>query len=212
MLDWLSQNSGIVSALANVGMLLVWIFYAQLLYNNFRRQRRPRVLINKGVGSADLDSPCLICNMSSESIFIESILVDLETTDGTYSVPVTDTDEQIGLSDAKLVSRTRQGPLAAGSCLEIHRFGDFLQRAADAGRLKLVDGLPEDAEVAFRSLTVTVISIYGSEDKPFGASRKFELNCDERGRVRIKPASTDTARLSSRDGKKRAKELLEESF
>lgn len=35
MLDWISQNNTLVNALTSIGTLVVWIFYAQLLYLGF---------------------------------------------------------------------------------------------------------------------------------------------------------------------------------
>jgi len=81
MLQWLSENKDWISTLTSIITLLVWLFYAQLLYSGFRRQRQPRVLINRGVGREGLNSPCLICNMSEEAIYVYFILVVLETSD-----------------------------------------------------------------------------------------------------------------------------------
>ena len=211
--EWISQNSSLISALANVGMLAIWAFYAQLLYMGFRRERRPRVMINKGVGNADLDAPCLICNMSKEPIFIQGIFVDLETSEGTHSASATDPEEGvIDPAEAKLGSRTRQGPLGSGSCIEVRSFRELIQKAADAGGLKLIDGRPADDGILFRSLTITVVSIYGPEDHPFGAKREFSLECNDQDRVRLSPSDLDTKRLMTSKEKKRVKELLRKSF
>lgn len=213
MLEWLSDNSSLLAAIANLGMLAVWIFYAQLLYNGYRRERRPRILINKGVAAADLDAPCLICNMSKEPVFVQGIFVDVATSAGTYSAPATDADEgEVDQAERRLGLRTRQGPLRTGDCLEIHRFRELLQKAAGMGGVKLIDGRPQDPEIVLQSLTVTVVSIYGPEDEPFGVSRTFELNCDDPGRVRVIPHALDTTLLNSRREKKRAKEMLRKSF
>jgi len=49
MLQWLSEKKDWITTLTNIGTLLAWVFYVQLLYSGHRRQRRPRVLTNKGV-------------------------------------------------------------------------------------------------------------------------------------------------------------------
>ncbi len=59
MIEYLSNNYEVVTSTANVGTLLVWIFYAQLLYNSHRRMRLPRVLINKCVGPSTSIRPVL---------------------------------------------------------------------------------------------------------------------------------------------------------
>lgn len=209
MLEWMRQNTDILSVVANFGTLLIWLFYAQLLFSGFRRERRPRMLINKGVGGADLDAPCLICNMSKEPVFIQSILVELETTAGSFSAAATDTDEgEIDQSKASIGQRTRQGPLASGSCIQISRFATLIGRAASGGGLKLVNNRPEDPEIEFKSLSVTVAAIYGPEDDPFGARRVFNLTCDEAGNVKLTPRSVDTARLNSKRDKRKIKKWL----
>lgn len=209
MIEWLSNNSDALSVIANFGTLLIWFFYAQLLFNGYRRERRPRMLINKGVGGADLDAPCLICNMSKEPVFIQAILVDLETSAGVYSAPATDTDEgEIDLAKASIGQRTRQGPLESGQCIQINRFATLITRAAKVGGLELVNGFPADPDIEFRSLTVTVASIYGPEDDPFGAQRSFRLECDDRRQVRLTPMTIDTQRLSSRRDKRNIKKWL----
>ena len=209
MVEWIRHNSDILSLIANYGMLLIWLFYAQLLFDGYRRERRPRMFINKGVSTADLDAPCLICNMSKEPVFVQSILVDLATSAGTFSASATDPDEgEIDQAKARFGERTRQGPLHTGSCMEVPKFGILLQRAADAGGIKLVGGKPESPDLALHSLTVTVVSIYGPEDDPFGATRTFRLSYDDSPRVRLSPASLDTRRLNSRREKRRIKQWL----
>ena len=50
-MEWLSSNSSAISAVTSFFTLLVWLFYAQLLYLNFRRQRQPKIIINRGGGN-----------------------------------------------------------------------------------------------------------------------------------------------------------------
>ncbi|QCF25782.1 hypothetical protein [Hydrocarboniclastica marina] len=209
MLDWIKNNSELLMVVANFGTLLIWLFYAQLLFLGYRRERRPRILINKGVGAADLDAPCLICNMSKEPVFVQSILVELATNDGRYLTSATDTEE--GEQDTTKTSigrRTRQGPLESGVCLEVPSFRILLQKGADAAGVELQDGLPVDPEVKLEKLTVTVVAIYGPEDDPFGAERVFGLDCEDRQRVRLRPETLDTERLNSRLDKRRLKDLV----
>lgn len=208
MLDWIKSNSEILMVAANFGTLLIWLFYAQLLFLGFRRERRPRILINKGVGAADLDAPCLICNMSKEPVFVQSILVELKTSEGQYLTSATDTEE--GEQDATKTSigrRTRQGPLDSGACFEVPTFRILLQKSADEAGVELRDGMPVDPEIVLEKLTVTVVAIYGPEDDPFGAQRAFRLDCED-DVVRLKPETLDSDRLNSRHHKRRLKNLL----
>lgn len=208
MLELIRQNSNMISVIANVGTLAVWVFYAQLLYNGYRRERRPRVLINKDVGSTDSTAACLICNMSKEPIFVEGIFVSLETSIGSFLATATDTEQGVNRKQAGPGPRTMQGPIDSGECIEVRTFSDFISRAADAGGLPLTGDRPQDPDVVFFSLTVTVVSIYGSEDHPFGVTREFELHQGSSDRIRLNPSSIDTKRLTARTGKKHVKELL----
>ena len=40
MFEWISANSNVINAVANVAMLFVWIAYLQVFLQSFRRQRR----------------------------------------------------------------------------------------------------------------------------------------------------------------------------
>ena len=75
-MEWLNDNAQAISAVASICTLFVWVFYAQLLYNGYVRQRRPRVIINRGKGIG-VDSICLISNMSSEAIYVQHLVAVL---------------------------------------------------------------------------------------------------------------------------------------
>ncbi|HAB65052.1 MAG TPA: hypothetical protein DCE49_12930, partial [Pseudomonas sp.] len=76
MIDWLMKNQQLVSLLISLSTLLVWMFYAHLLLRNFRRQRQPSLLINRGAGKG-LGSLCIISNMSAEPMFINQLVVSV---------------------------------------------------------------------------------------------------------------------------------------
>ena len=46
MIDWIEQHSTLLQTAVSLATLLVWIFYAQLLFQNYRRVRRPKIVIN----------------------------------------------------------------------------------------------------------------------------------------------------------------------
>jgi hypothetical protein len=78
MLDWISEHHRVLSVLTNIGMLFVWIVYLQLFLSSYKRQTRPKILINVGAGRS-IDARCLLSNMSSEAIYVESLIATLET-------------------------------------------------------------------------------------------------------------------------------------
>jgi hypothetical protein len=211
MVEWLSSNQEWIQPATSIGTLLVWLFYAQLLFGSYSRQRRPRLLINRGVSEERLDSPCLICNMSEEPIYIYFILVCMESSEENVLVPVTDTEESVrGEDTTPLGTRTRQGPLAPGRCLELTSFRAILERAAQKAGIELKDGKPTDSEVELKSLEFHVVCIYGSDDKPFGSCRKFSLETDDDGGYSLTPATLDTIRRTSWRYKRRIRRWLTE--
>jgi hypothetical protein len=50
------------------------------IVSSYRRQRRPKILINLGGGSTP-DARCLIGDMSAEPIYVESLIITVETAD-----------------------------------------------------------------------------------------------------------------------------------
>lgn len=210
MLEWLSANKEWIAPATSIGTLLVWVFYAQLLYSGYSRQTRPRLLINRGVGEEGLDSPCLICNMSQEAIYIYFILVYLENSEHSVLVPVTDCEEKALSDDSNpLGSRTRQGPLEPGKCLELLSFRIILERAASQAGIELEEGRPVDPDVEIGAVEFHVVCIYGSDDYPFGAVRKFNLNFDDEEAPSITPATIDTQRKTSWRYKRKIRRWLQ---
>ncbi len=209
MLQWLSENKDWITTLTNIGTLLVWLFYAQLLYSGYRRQRRPRVLINRGVGGEGLDSPCLICNMSEEAVYVYFILLILETSEEPIYVPVTDCEvDAMGDNTNALSARTRQGPVESGKYLELLSCRLLLERAASVGGIELKNGKPVNTDIELGAMEFHVVCIYGSDDDAFGAVRRFELTENDSGEVRLTPDSLDTTHRSSRRYRRQVRQWL----
>lgn len=218
MLEWVANHSKTISAVASIGSFFIWLVYAQLLYHNFRRQRRPRVLINRGK-SKGIDSLCIISNMSAESIFIEHIVAQLDTNCGSLLMDVTELernyqqgDEGGGNSDGdrewRIADTTRQGPLESGKFLHIGTFSEVIERIARRSGLDLEGHWPCHEQVEFQRLTLRIIGIYGSEDHPIGVERSFKLRNDE-GACDLLPEHWDSRRLSSRRQRHKLKKLLQ---
>ncbi|ESR26608.1 hypothetical protein [Lutibaculum baratangense] len=51
MLQWINSNSGALDVIANIGMLLIWLVYLPLFLASYGRQRKAKILVNRGVGS-----------------------------------------------------------------------------------------------------------------------------------------------------------------
>ncbi len=213
MLDWISQNHNIVSLLINFGTLLIWLIYAQLLYLGFRRQRRPRLIINRGK-KKDINALCIISNMSAESIFIEYIIATLDTSQGQIVMDVTDFEQQYSdgdetdsneeenrksrrvLNESRVNENTRQGPLGSGDFVHIGTFYELILRMARDEGIEMENHRPKGDDLTLDKLTIRLVGIYGPEDMPVGAERSFELS-DNGDYCALTPASWDTKRMSS---------------
>lgn len=210
MIDWISSHSSILKFFLSIATLAVWAFYGQILYLNYRRRTRPRVLINKGVGHLDLSSPCLICNMGNEPIYMLCLIAELETSVGTFSVGTTNYRVQSSKKETEesIKTGTRQGPIKNGRCLEVTNFRELIERAAAKGDIAVENGVPQDKRITVKSLRLTVIAIYASEDKPFGIQRTFELDCSQRQHPHLTPMKNDSRVLTSRKDRQQVTEWL----
>lgn len=200
-MEWLNANAQAISAVASICTLFVWVFYAQLLYNGYARQRRPRVIINRGRGTG-VDAICLISNMSSEAIYVQHLVAVLHTQKRSYSLDVVEYQQhrsELQTGEPQEASyRTHQGPLASGDYLNIQSFGDIVNQVKEYWEID--DSLLQKQNI---QLEIRVIAIYGSEDMPTGASRTFYLDMNASPNHQLIPASVDTDRLNSRGQRKR---------
>ena len=205
-MEWLNDNAQAISAIASICTLMVWVFYAQLLYNSYVRQRRPRVIVNRGRGIG-MDALCLISNMSSEAIYIQHLVAVLHTQKGSYSLDVVEyqqhgdeeqTDSQQKGAQHTTSYRTHQGPLDSGDYLNIQSFGDIVNQVKEYWEID--DNPLQEQNI---QLEIRVIAIYGSEDMPTGASRTFNLDLNASPNHQLIPESVDTYRLNSRGQRKR---------
>jgi len=187
-MEWLSSHSPAITAVTSFFTLLVWFFYAQLLYLNFRRQRQPKIIINRG-GGKTLQARCVISNMSPEAIFIVHIIAILHTDEGNYPISLIDMEDDERSGASQLAKTTRQGPMLPGSFDHIGTFANIIQRA------RAFHGLSADDHI--KAIELRLIAVYGSEDAPVGALRTFELITNEEGHYLI-PTTHDTRRYASR--------------
>ncbi len=228
-MNWLSQNYQSITALTSIGTLLIWLIYAQLLYKGYRRQRRPRLIINRGKHK-DIHALCIISNMSAEPVFIEYIVAELETSRGSIVMDVTDFERGHGEGNRidkgddgngestdpsqperipdRVRENTRQGPLRPGDFLHIGTFHSIVQRIANNAEIEM-DGVSPTGNVEFERLTLQLIGIYGPEDLPVGAQRSFKLyangdKCD------LAPESWDTKHQNSGRQRRKLEKKLEQ--
>lgn len=195
-MEWLNENAQAISAVASICTLFVWVFYAQLLYNGYARQRRPRIIINRGKGVGK-DALCIISNMSSEAIYLQHLVAVLHTQERSYELDVVEYQQQ-STEDDEVDYRTQQGPLASGDYIHIQSFGFIVQQLQQYWDIQ-----QRTLDQQGLQLEIRVIAIYGSEDMPTGASRLFQLDLTAEPNRQLTPARIDTHRMNKRRERKR---------
>ncbi|MBB4003187.1 hypothetical protein [Aurantimonas endophytica] len=205
MIEWIKSNHEMISIAISGAMLIVWIGYLQILVRSYVRQTRPKILINRG-GGATLDAPCLVSNMSSDAIYVQSIIVVLETADERRMCPVTELD---GIEEweepTDLNLRTRQGPLDAGKVRNMGTFRGIIEHALRAS--SQTPELGTDQWERLKRFDVRVIATYGSEDLPVGANRWFKLSW-EGGNATMRPETADTVQIRSHRERRKIAKML----
>ena len=206
MIQWSASHSQFVSAFASLGMLIVWVVYLQLFMGSYRRQRRPKILINRGAGSG-MEGNCLIGNLSADAIYVESVLGRLVTGDGDVERPITDMTEDEGKGAVpEPALKTRQTALQPGAVLDIGTFRGLVTRVHGSG------GLPQPLDAFIRdrlqAVEITVVAAHGAEDLLAGARRRFAV-VEEAGVSRVRACSTTTEQIRSRRERRRLAEMLE---
>ena len=179
IITWIKENSEVISAIFNVATLAVWLFYAQLFYHNYARQRRPRLSLNQAQGY-HLDGLCLLVNMSKENMYVECVVAVVYTSEGSFSQGITAfrprTEQK---SPQNLGSVTRQGPLSSGAYQSLGTFGELLQSAAESVKNSHKQSSPLKGEMKHEltkhidALELRVAAIYGPEDSQLGTPTVF---------------------------------------
>lgn len=204
-MQWINDNASAINAVSGVLTLFVWLFYAQLLYAGYKRQRRPRILINRGQGK-HIHSLCIISNMSAEAIFVQHIVAVLETSEGELKLDISEYQQSEGEDSPRY--QTHQGPLESGDYLHVDTFHDIVRRIAMTHDIEMDDYRPR-VDMTFQALEIRLISVYGPEDRPIGARRRFLLE-DDGEACSITPATLDTQRLNSIQERRMIKRWMRE--
>lgn len=193
MWQFMTNNAQALSVVASFATMAVWIFYAHLLYQAFKRQRQARILINQGWGE-QINSVAIVSNMSHEPIYIQCVMLSLRLDNGRkYRDSVTDFDD-VEPWNAKNDPRevTRQGPLDTASYMNLGTFQTLLRQSGQ--QHGLIDGEDNPVQrMGVRDFKLTVICNYGPSGKAIGVQRKFVVHGDNHDRLR--PDSIYSRRL-----------------
>lgn len=191
-MQWIADHSQLISALTGVGTLLVWVVYLQVFVSSYRRQLRATLLITRGPGDG-LAARCFVTNMSWGALYVQSVLIALETPDRTIVMPATETQDEEQRAYSRPLERTRQGPLQPAAIRDI---GSFEHLMAPALR-----ELPEGA-AAVQAVTIVVLGVYGSEDLPVGARRRFVVT-SAADSLRLHGATLDTEQIRKKSERRK---------
>ncbi len=210
MLDWISRNSEVLNVVLNAGMLAIWMSYLQVFVSSYRRQTRAGILINMGSGQG-ADSRCLVSNMSTGPVYLQTIVLNLEMPDGKLRCPVTELD---GLEEWDTPSEinlwTRQGPLDPGSVRDMGSFRVLIDHALRSQPEEWHQARADAAD-RLRGFEVLVVAIYGAENLPVGAVRRFTI-LREDGRMGLRPETAEARQIRSRRERRAIQRALEKEL
>ncbi len=203
-----------MSAFASIGMLVIWSVYLHIFWRSHQRRGTPKLLINWGEGR-ELSARCFVTNMSEGAVFIQSVIVDLETPPSHHRVFISDAED---LRNSRTPSgwkhMTRQGPVGPGKLVDMGSFEGILAYALHekAGDKSTGEKNLEESSLGrkIHQFEITIIGMYGSEDALIGASRRFEI-VRARGKACLRSATVETRQIvSARERKQLAKEIAEQ--
>ncbi|WP_332719263.1 hypothetical protein [Pelagibacterium mangrovi] len=204
MLEWFAANSEMLNLVANWAMVIIWIAYLQIFLRSFRRQTLPKIVINRAAGSS-LRASCFVSNMSSDAIYIESVIVKIVNSTETIMCRITDFDafdEHDENADPKL--RTYQGPLPPSQYTSLGKFDDLVAMVA---RRKEIDHERLKSAGDAITIQITIIADYASEDLLIGAKRSFRAEW-QHDHWRLAEESPETEQIRSRAERKRISQML----
>ena len=202
MLEFFRVNQGVISVLLSMAMLVVWVVYLQILLVQVRASRRSSILITRAAGRG-MRSRCLVTNMSSQSLYVTSLIGILHAGGKQIEIALTDLRELPEDLGADPRSTMRQGSLSTGQYLDIGHFDDILEvmlRDDEAAGL-------EREDVA--QLDLIVVAFYAPESLPVGARRSFQFRWESPSGTRVQPSSLRTEQIRGRRQRKRLFQAVE---
>ncbi len=190
MWQWLSQNSAVLSLLTSLLMLGVWITYLQLLFVQYRATRRSSILITRAAGKG-MRSRCLVTNMSSQPLYVTSLIGTLHIGDRQVELGLTDLRDLPDDLGADPRSTMGQGSLSTGQYLDIGHFHEIVTAMLEAN---------DEADVQLadvHQLDLTVVALYAPERLPVGASRRFRFDSNGAKGAKVMPLNVRTEQIRS---------------
>lgn len=203
MLEWISENSGLLQVTISLLTAVVWLAYLHILWLNFRRQRQAVILINRSIAQ-DENAHCFVTNMGAEPIYLLEVMAKVTTDEKTYNVKVTEREE-IALEEIDdPLSRTNQGPIKSGEFIDIGSFTDLLRRAdARIGTEGIFDEV--------REMELTVAAADGHATHLVAAKRTFRADWKD-GKPYFVPERLMTHQIRNIFQRRKISAMLEEQI
>ncbi len=203
MLEWLALNVDLLNLAANWAMVAIWVVYLHVFLRSFRRRTLPKIVINRAAGN-NLGASCFVSNMSSEGIYVESVIIQIACRNNTFSATITDAEASGTDQSSDPKSRTFQGTLGPSQYSSIGRFDDLIASATRrAGQEE--DPLRSASEAM--TVTVTILADYASDSLLIGAERRFVAEW-QGDHWELEPVDLHTRQVRSKRQRRRLHELL----
>ena len=203
-MEWLVDNQQVVSIIVQIVTAMVWLVYLQLILQNFRRERRSKLLLTRIAGGHE-HGHLMLGNMGAEPIFVKALLVDLEVDEKTYHSIASDTGGFAPFPDTE-PDRSVKGPLKAAEYRDLGQISDLVSVALEYSEI------PEGAE-NIESVVFTVLAENGRSNMLTAGQLSFDVyHAGEH--QRYLPQTLSTVQLRSfrkrRELSSRLEEVLEQ--
>ncbi len=189
-IEWILENSMEIYAAGSMILIFVWVFYAHIFFRDFRSRHHPRIMIQQ-TPDMDIDSKCMIINLSQNIINIANVRLTGEWSDKHISIEISDyrrySSEELATQEKKLLN---QGPLKSGGYIQLGSFEELVSRMEDenGGESIIREGKGR--------LELRVLFFAGTSSRPLGARRCFSI-ISEGKKMIAKPETLDTIQMSS---------------
>ncbi|MFO7855460.1 MAG: hypothetical protein R6V44_09630 [Paracoccaceae bacterium] len=199
--EWMQQNTSMVSAIANLAMVLIWVFYFQVFLVSYLRQRRASIHIDRGAAT-DETARCIVTNMGEETVYLAAVVADLIFEGSRERALVTDKDELPTEQVHKPLEKTNKGPLKNGEARDIGSFWDLAQRA----NVRLGVEIPLSDLIA---MEVTVVAASNQAQSLVGGCKRFSV-VDTDDRRAFAPDGVLTRQIRSPWSRRRLRAMVDE--
>lgn len=212
--NWLQDHAALISAIASLATVVIWLLYLQLFYAEFRRRRNLLVFIHQTFGQGS-DSICTVINLSAQPVHVVCVVAEFELSGEKYLQCVSRYDRQPeGFEEQRSVRNLMdQGPLKPGEFLSIGTLDGLLGYALERGGLAEQIGYESDdaletARERLEAISIHVVVMHPSYgDHPIGASRRFRVSQSPEGRL-YQADSVRTRQLKPPGGRREVQRWL----